>query len=1702
MLASKGVLADGAALDYDAVPPVISIAGQDDKPNILLVLDNSGSMNWDIDGLAVDPNSSTSRRYIANEAIIGLIDEFTSNNSFNMGLMAFGQSSFNKAAIYNYMTQVSLDPDDYGVDKEHEFFVPVMTEDDWTFYYNNNNYWTVGANGGWDNFFGRQTALCNRESGRYICYDSISYDNSDDTFTTATALYGLNWGSSYGNQFVVNYVTEAWSTSVTGKGKLHVGMDDLNATQVSNLKTKLGPAQFSNSTESAITPLYTGGGTPVTGALSSANDYFAGTLNASERISGLSAGFTSTNVCTDADDYVVLITDGLANVSPSGSGQSSVDAILGAAAEAEALLASASSVKTFVIGFAFPDISQTILDGINSTCEDYDNDPDYLTTLIEDGRCTPLDLIAAAGGTDKFYEANSAADLQETLAELFSDIVNRASSGTGASVSANNSRGEGAFYQALYVPESEDPYNNVVSWVGVLNGLFIDQYGLFREDTNGNAKIDNYDTDKIVEYYYDAITEPDKPRARAYLKSSTNPDIPTGLAVTSTVEIEDLNYVWSARDQLADISDAAIQTQRSYTDLANNGRKIYTSIDGSTMLDFTSSPGTDVLIADKLAATEVRDDAQEDYDETEAIRDVSKANLDAAEQIKNDKQLELDPLIVLKDAADLASSNVTAADEARSLAISAANNAATAQTNAQDAADAATTALGLATTAASDAATAKTTAKGIADAATAALGLATTAASDAATAKTTAKGVADAATATLGLATTAASDAATVKTTAKGIADGATATLGVATTAASDAATAKTTAKGVADAATLTMNTAYTSAYDAAILAGDTPAQATVTANADGAYLAAKALSDTANGELATATTASTTADGNLTTATNASNTANSALTAATTASTTADGNLTTATNASNTANSALTAATTASTTADGNLTTATNASSTANSALTAATTASTTADGNLTTTTNASNTANSALTAATTVSDAADAALIAATTVRDNAVDDAQPYWQAWYVVEDGDGNTAEDNYWNLIYEIDVATTNFETFLADFNPKQADFIADKAALAAAEAALQATINALSPVEYYAYMGLPGIEADKTVRWIRGEDISGYRARQFDWTNDGDENPQTWRLGDIIHSTPVVVASPAARYDVVKGDKTYAAYVDKYYNRRHMVYVGGNDGMLHAFNSGFWNDAEKEFDTDNAFATNSGSSSVTSHPLGSELWAYVPKAVLPHLQWLTSSSYSHTYYVDGEPASYDVNIFTADDTHPNGWGTILVVPMRFGGGEFSVDTDGDGVNDEVLRSSISIFDITNPEAAPVLMAEISNPDLGFTTSKPALVKARLPASNGFFTTPSAERWLLAFGSGPNVLDTATSTSTAKLFLYDLETLSLVSGYAPLDLGDTNSYVGDISTVDWNSDYVDDTLYFGVNSGLDEPDSVSATTETGRIARVRLSSNDVLNFNEDTWLSSASAGTLMNSERTMLGAPVTAQDNNGRHWVYGGTGRLLVAADNISDKQQLYYGVMEPVDSNNVETLATVNANTLEDVTNVRVFTNGEVDRSGSTFQIPGGTDIANFSQFEAAISAEKSGWFHSLAYNGADRPSGRNVNASTRFSSLLFYTEYLPSGLACYPEGDSELHVVYYKTGTATPYDVIGIDATITKNDGELVLSGLELGQGLASTPTIIANSSDGGFTMVVQKGDGVPYKIDGKLPGSKGGRESWREIDMDGVDL
>jgi type IV pilus assembly protein PilY1 len=148
------------------------------------------------------------------------------------------------------------------------------------------------------------------------------------------------------------------------------------------------------------------------------------------------------------------------------------------------------------------------------------------------------------------------------------------------------------------------------------------------------------------------------------------------------------------------------------------------------------------------------------------------------------------------------------------------------------------------------------------------------------------------------------------------------------------------------------------------------------------------------------------------------------------------------------------------------------------------------------------------------------------------------------------------------------------------------------------------------------------------IDWVRGRDIYGMRKRDILYDTDKDpftpKEQITWRLGDVVHSTPISVSSPAENYHQLYRDFSYAEFLVHYQERRHVIYFGANDGMLHAINGGFF----KSFDDPSAPGTKINKfcrtkecvvdlstgveQNIADAPLlGAELWAYVPYNIIP-----------------------------------------------------------------------------------------------------------------------------------------------------------------------------------------------------------------------------------------------------------------------------------------------------------------------------------------------------------------------------------------------------------------------------------------------------------------------------------------------------------
>jgi len=613
----------------------------------------------------------------------------------------------------------------------------------------------------------------------------------------------------------------------------------------------------------------------------------------------------------------------------------------------------------------------------------------------------------------------------------------------------------------------------------------------------------------------------------------------------------------------------------------------------------------------------------------------------------------------------------------------------------------------------------------------------------------------------------------------------------------------------------------------------------------------------------------------------------------------------------------------------------------------------------------------------------------------------------------------------------------------------------------------------------------------EVVDWIRGDDLASTDFRSRAIKSDGEI--VTWRLGDIINSSPTVVAAPAENYDLLWEDASYTPFYKKYKDRRIMVYFGANDGMLHAVNSGFYSSKDRSYYK--YLHTNGTYDNSQGFDLGAEMWAYVPYNLLPHLSCLTDKKYQHQYYVDLKPRIFEAQIFNKDnvpdDDHPNGWGTILVTGFNFGG-----DGQQDLVNGEqYFGSSFFIFDITNPEKEPVFLGEFTYDGeytMGYALNQPTLVAVK--------DTEGEKHWYMLFGTGPL---TAAGSSTQKSQVIVVPMAQLVDKttnkantsfslrlandkdkptmdtMGVLSLSDSNSAMGTgFVSVDYDFDFFIDMMYYGTvvtpNSGV----------MTGGVHRLKIEAQP----DPSKW----ERKEMTDTDRPLTGAPnIGFKDKN--VWVYFGTGKFWDVSDKTDLRSQWMYGIMEPKktdsDAYNFSTIPTGN---LLDVTGIQVKNDGlgTLVCNSSMGDCPPATvttveELAEYIRVTNSID----GWKRAML-----NPGERVVGQPTLFGGLTNFTTFTPSSDYCTAEGSSKLYALYYLTGTAWKEDVFG-DST-----SEFVPFEVDLGKGMGVSPSLHLGSEEG-VRAYVQTSTGSIIEIHQPnlpIPNVKSGRGGWHTLEVD----
>jgi Tfp pilus tip-associated adhesin PilY1 len=565
-------------------------------------------------------------------------------------------------------------------------------------------------------------------------------------------------------------------------------------------------------------------------------------------------------------------------------------------------------------------------------------------------------------------------------------------------------------------------------------------------------------------------------------------------------------------------------------------------------------------------------------------------------------------------------------------------------------------------------------------------------------------------------------------------------------------------------------------------------------------------------------------------------------------------------------------------------------------------------------------------------------------------------------------------------------------------------------------------------------------EAEFIINYIRGAPLSVTGTSCRDRTIDGD----IWKLGDIVNSTPSVVGRPMGQYHLIYGDTSYLPFIQKYKDRETIVYVGANDGMLHAFSAGTYHEGD---DLNTVGKTERGWYEGSDR--GTEKWAYIPYNLLPHLKWLTDRDYCHVYYADLKTRVVDARIFDADTDHPNGWGTVLIGAMRLGGRDIGVSWPSPP-DPRWFRSAYFALDITNPASGdyPKLLWEYTSyfDNLSYTTSYPTTIR-RGPADE-------AGTWYVIFASGPSTFDGGGAT-WGYVYIRNLRTGVLEKRF-DINISNKPLFMATPITIDLGLDYNVDVAYIGATYD-------DSGTWKGKMFRIDLDHESSTYWNHSAFFS---------AEKPITSAPTAALDPFNRLWLFWGSGRYFSDADKTDDTPQRIYGVWDPG-------TGTLDKDNLNDVTLVKVHEGGYVDLDGDGAY---SGDDKPFIQYLSDVRSDynstppaKYGWYLDMPATGE-----RSLAKSTLLGDIVLFPTFDPNDDLCDYGGDSYLYSLYYETGTAYMESVMGLGSNTLDVGGpkQEILKKKYLGLGMPTSVVIHAGQQQG-VTGMIQLGTGVVEEVD-----------------------
>lgn len=509
-----------------------------------------------------------------------------------------------------------------------------------------------------------------------------------------------------------------------------------------------------------------------------------------------------------------------------------------------------------------------------------------------------------------------------------------------------------------------------------------------------------------------------------------------------------------------------------------------------------------------------------------------------------------------------------------------------------------------------------------------------------------------------------------------------------------------------------------------------------------------------------------------------------------------------------------------------------------------------------------------------------------------------------------------------------------------------------------------------------------GIEGLNLVAFLKGDRT--YEGASTDTLTGKYYRQRNHVMGDIVSSESNYVKAALSPFYGDPGYKTGTSnFVTAMADRQAMVYVGGNDGMLHAFYA-----ATDMMSSTTGHVVSTGGINVNG---GDEAWAFIPTAVIPNLYKLADKNYplQHQYYVDGSPVTADICISNCTSNTAAVWKTILVGGLNGGG------------------TSYYALDITNP-AHPIALWQFTDANMGYTYGNPKVVKLK------------TGEWVVLFTSGYN---NTAGDGQGYLYVVDAYTGTLVTSVNGTGIIGTG--VGSVATPS-GLGKLDAPL---VSPGVDATaTAVYAGDMLGNLWRFDINGDLGAAGYDAQLLATLQGPSPAGNIQPITTKPLLSLVNN-TVVIFVGTGRYLGSTDLSDTSQQSFYAIKDTYPAGTTPSVA-IFGNPRTQGTFVQQTQTSTTCPVGTAATICTSGQSVVVTSNNAVSFSSNGGWYFDFPL------AGERVNVDPAIiDQTLVINSNVPNASSCSVGGDSFQYQLNYLTGGSVSSSPTGVIATKLGNE-------------------------------------------------------------------